>query len=140
MLTASPRALTLATMNRLEISADEIACNLRVSDPGDELSGGNAAGLHGSIFPLTLSVALATLGNSAVQTQAYRNYAGQSVVDDWGWNPNWSLGIIVEQDAERAFWISFVRNDSIDHHFFGRDKASSYFNRRTCSRPSTQPV
>jgi tRNA A-37 threonylcarbamoyl transferase component Bud32 len=108
MLTASPRALTLSTMNQLEISADEIACNLRVADPGDELTGDDIANVNRSIYPLTVSVAGATLGNSAVQTTGYRNYAGQNVVGAWRWSPNWGMGVIVEQDAQRAFATSGI--------------------------------
>ncbi len=108
MLTASTRASALATLNQLEISADEIACNLRVSDPGYELDRDDVGNVNRSLYPLTVSVAGATLGNSAVQTTTYRNYGGQRVVGAWRWNPHWGMGIIIEQDAERAFATSGI--------------------------------
>ncbi len=103
MLTASPHALSLTTKNQLEIAHDEIACGLRVCDPGFRLNDVSNSKINRSIYPLTLSVAGATLGESDVRTNAYRNYAGENVVGAWRWNPDWRLGIIIEQDAETAF-------------------------------------
>jgi tRNA A-37 threonylcarbamoyl transferase component Bud32 len=110
MLTASPNALSLSTQNRLDLPHDDIACTLRVANPGVQLTSTNLTTVNRSICPLTKSVAEATLGRSNVQTAAYQNYAGHGVVGAWRWNPDWKQGIIIEQDAESAFAaVSIVR-------------------------------
>jgi hypothetical protein len=103
MVTDSPRAVTMATENHLDLSAREIAGRLRVADPGFELTSTNVSTVQRIICPLTVSVAAATTGNSSVRIDAYNNYAGQSVVGAWRWNNHWNFGIIVERIAERAF-------------------------------------
>jgi hypothetical protein len=103
MLTASLHAISLSTQNKLEVAPDEIACRLRVADPGDELTAGNLTSVNRAICPLTISVAAATLGNSDVRTSAYSNYAGHDVVGAWRWTSGWGFGIIIEQDADSAF-------------------------------------
>jgi len=114
MLTSSPRAAALAAANQLELEPAEIACRLRISDPGMELTTETVATVNRSIYPLTLSAADATVGGSDVLTTAYRNYAGYEVVGAWRWVEPWNLGIIIEQDAETAFaavgivWLGFL--------------------------------
>ena len=103
MVTDSPRAATMATQNHLDISAEEIAGELRVADPGLELTSANVSTVQRAICPLTVSVAGATTGDSDVRIDEYNNYAGQSVVGAWRWHDNWNLGIIVERSAARAF-------------------------------------
>lgn len=114
MVTASPHATALALTDQLNIPAAEIACRLRVADPGPGGEGGMTAPTQRSTFPLTKSVASVTLGDSGVLTTPYRNYAGQDVVGAWRWIEPWNLGIIVEQQADSAFavanivWLGFV--------------------------------
>ncbi len=103
MLTDSPRAVAMATQNDLDMPAEQIAAQLRVADPGTELTSDNVASIQRAICPLTVAVAGATTGQSDVRTVAYKNYAGHSVVGAWRWNGGWNLGIIIEQDADRAF-------------------------------------
>jgi tRNA A-37 threonylcarbamoyl transferase component Bud32 len=103
MLTENPRAMALATQNQLDLPAEEIAAKLRVADPGMLLTSENQSEFRRAVCPLTMSVAGATTGNSDVRTEAYKNYAGHSVVGAWRWNDDWRLGIIIEQDAEIAF-------------------------------------
>lgn len=103
MMTYSPVAVSLATQTRLEIPAAEIAAQLRVADPGVELTPENVNNFQRAICPLTISAAGATNGLSDVRIEKYNNYAGQSVVGAWRWNDFWNLGIIIEKDAERAY-------------------------------------
>ena len=110
MLTASTRAESLSTMNQLDVAAEQIACNLRVADPGVYLSDRNRSTINRSICPLTIAAAGATLGQSDVRTRAYPNYAGHKVVGAWRWIPAWQMGIIIEQGADSAFaTIGIVR-------------------------------
>ena len=103
MLTDSPRAVAMATQNRLDLPAEEIAANLRVADPGVELTTENASTIQRNICPLTVAVAQATTGYSDVRIDAYKNYAGQDVVGAWRWNKDWQHGIIIERSADLAF-------------------------------------
>lgn len=110
MLTESSHAVSLSTQNRLDLAQDEIACSLRVANPGLLLTSSNVAKVVRSVCPLTVSAADVTLGRSDVQTVAYQNYAGNDVVGAWRWNPDLQQGIIVEQDADVAFaTVSIVR-------------------------------
>jgi hypothetical protein len=103
MLTFSPNAVSLATQNRLEIPSEQIAAQLRVADPGIELTPQNVSTVRRAICPLTISAAGATNGLSDIRIDKYNNYAGQAVVGAWRWHDTWKLGIIIEKDAARAF-------------------------------------
>jgi tRNA A-37 threonylcarbamoyl transferase component Bud32 len=103
MVTESPRAAMLASMMKLDATVEEIAANLRVADPGMELTPENIGRARRAARPLTESAASATAGQSDVRFDPYRNYAGQKVVGAWRWNSDSNLGIIVERQADVAF-------------------------------------
>lgn len=103
MLTSSPTAVALANEKRLEITADQIAAQLRVADPGMELTPENAGAVQRVICPLTIAAAGVTNGISDIRMVPYNNYAGQEVVGAWRWHSPWNLGIVIEKDAARAF-------------------------------------
>jgi eukaryotic-like serine/threonine-protein kinase len=108
MVTDSPRATALATQNQLDLPADQIAGIMRVADPGQLLTPANAANVRRNICPLTIAVAGASSGASDVNVDGYKNYVGDDVVGAWRWNPDWSLGIIIEKNAEQAFAASQI--------------------------------
>lgn len=103
MLTESPRAATLASMKKLDVTVEEIAARLRITDPGMPLTASNLNEVQRAVCPLTDSVASATSGSSEVRIEPYRNYAGLNVVGAWRWNSDSKLGIIVERPADAAF-------------------------------------
>ncbi len=103
MLTESPRAATLASTKRLEVTVENIAASLRVADPGNLIHESN----HKTIFrhrsPLTRSAKSVTSGRSEGEIDPYRNYAGIEVVGSWRWNGDSKIGVIVERQASEAF-------------------------------------
>ena len=113
MVTDSTTAVALATQFRFDYPPDQIAGNLRVSDPGlkvasyrfthDDPDAEKPVEVRRSICPVTVAVAGATGDKSGVRTEPYVNYAGEKVVGAWRWLDPWQFGIIVEQDAAVAF-------------------------------------
>lgn len=113
MVTNSPVAVALATQFRFDYGPDQIAANLRVSDPGvkvanykfdrDDPDASNPIDVRRSICPVTVSVAGAMTLSPEVRTEPYVNYAGEQVVGAWRWLSDWQVGVIVEQDAAVAF-------------------------------------
>ena len=103
MVTDSPHAVSLATQSRLDLPADQIAAQLRVADPGVELTTKNASSVQRNIRPVTIAVASASTGNSEVRTEPYRNYSGEWVVGAWRWINNWNMGVVIERNAHDAF-------------------------------------
>jgi len=103
MLTESPRAATLASTQRLDVTVEEIAASLRVSDPGDVIRGSGPFTKSRNLLPLTKAAKSVTGGRSDGEIQPYRNYAGIEVVGSWRWNSDSRIGIIVERPASQAF-------------------------------------
>lgn len=103
MATESPRAFHLATQEKLELPADEVAGKLRVADPGKELTNKNLTTFRRSISPLTVAAAGVTTGHSEVRIEPYNNYSGTGVVGGWRWSDKWKLGIVIEKNARVAF-------------------------------------
>ncbi|KAA1257711.1 Serine/threonine-protein kinase PknB [Rubripirellula obstinata] len=116
MVTKSPVAVAMATQFRFDYASDEIAANLRVSDPGfkiasykfdhqdaEDSEAANSIDVRRSVCPVTVAVAGATSEMQDVRTVPYVNYAGEQVVGAWRWLSPWQIGIIVEQDAAVAF-------------------------------------
>ncbi|QDT05936.1 Serine/threonine-protein kinase PknB [Rubripirellula lacrimiformis] len=103
MITESPRAISKATQGRFDLAPDQIAANLRVSDPGFLITGENAADLQRQVRPVTVAVAGAIASQPDVRTDPYMNYCGESVVGAWQWLPNRQMGVIIETTTDRAF-------------------------------------
>lgn len=114
MLTESPRAATLSSTQRLDVTVEEIAASLRVADPGGVIRGNDQVISPRNTFPLTQAARSVIAGRSEVEIEPYRNYAGIEVVGSWRWNSDSGIGIIIERPASQAFatvWIvrvSFV--------------------------------
>lgn len=103
MISNSPDAQSLAMQEVLKIPAEEIAVNLRVSDPQVEISREVQSGLSRQAQPLTYSVAGASSGQDDTRIEPYNNYAGVPVVGAWRWHPRWNIGVIVEKNHANAF-------------------------------------
>ncbi|MGB7346134.1 MAG: serine/threonine-protein kinase [Pirellulaceae bacterium] len=103
MITNSPNALNAASRVELELMPDQIAANLRVSDPGYVIRPSNVGEVLRSALPLTISAANATTGRPDVRVTEYNNYAGVPVVGAWRWNEKWHIGVLVEHDSATAF-------------------------------------
>ena len=103
MLTESPRAATLASSKRLDVTVEGIAASLRVADPGQPINPSDKKLPSRSNFPLTKAARSVSSGQSAVDITPYRNYAGIEVVGSWRWNGDSKIGIIVERPASQAF-------------------------------------
>lgn len=87
----------------MELKAEDIAANLRVSDPGYPTAPDNLGLIRRHALPLTFAAAGATTGNADVRIEPYNNYAGIPVVGAWRWNDDWQIGIVIEQDHQSAF-------------------------------------
>lgn len=103
MATASPRALNAARMVELEMQPENVATNLRVADPGFQLTPKNVGTINRQGLPLTYSVGNAVINKPNVRVDDYNNYAGVPVVGAWRWNDQWKIGVIVEHDSATAF-------------------------------------
>ncbi|TWU60614.1 Serine/threonine-protein kinase PknB [Rubripirellula tenax] len=103
MLSESGHAVSNSTRGKLEIEPDQIAANLRVADPGFELTEHNRNSIQRQFRPVTVAVAGAVGLRPQVRTETYANYSGESVVGAWRWLDKWDMGVIVEQNADRAF-------------------------------------
>ncbi len=103
MVTRSPKAMYLAGRISLELGPDDVAANLRVSDPGKPTGPENVGTIHRHALPLTLAAAGATSGQANEQIEPYNDYAGIPVVGAWRWISDWQLGIVVEREYQIAF-------------------------------------
>ncbi|MDA8743961.1 serine/threonine protein kinase [Rubripirellula amarantea] len=103
MVTEGPGATSLATQGKFDIPSTEIAANLRVCDPGMELTNENRELVKRQFSPVTVAAAGAIANRPDVRTEPYANYAGIEVVGAWKWLDRWDLGIIVEESAADSF-------------------------------------
>jgi tRNA A-37 threonylcarbamoyl transferase component Bud32 len=77
--------------------------NLRLLDPGVDLSVGETAPKPRSEWPLTRMARAAVMGENGYDVQGYRNYRGVMVVGAWAWLPEYRMGVATEVPAEEAF-------------------------------------
>ncbi|EMI46116.1 serine/threonine protein kinase [Rhodopirellula sp. SWK7] len=77
--------------------------NVRIRDPGVDLTRGNRPTLRGPEQPLTRMAADAISGGEGVDVDGYRDYRGVRVVGAWQWLPRENIGIATEVDAAEAF-------------------------------------
>ncbi len=114
MISVSPHAAKLFHLSRFDMSPDTIVDHLRVSDPGSLITRGNRDAIVRRALPLTEAASSATLGESTVRLDPYANYAGESVIGSWRWNPRWRYAVIVEKNVKDAFaaarivWYRFL--------------------------------
>jgi serine/threonine protein kinase len=78
------------------------ALNLRLTDPGVNLTEGYTASTNG---PLILMVERALAGESDVEIEPFRDYRGVPVVGAWRWLPQYGFGVGMKLDASDAFHL-----------------------------------
>ena len=103
MISNSLHATSLLTQNVLALESEFVACKLRVSDPGVELTRGTGLPRPRRSQPLTYSVVGASSGGSGERLDDYRNYTGSEVIGAWRWIDNWDIGVVVERNSKSAF-------------------------------------
>lgn len=74
-----------------------------VRDPGGDLSAGYRPNKRRSQMPLTEMVASASVGESGVNVEGYRDYRGIPVVGAWTWLDKYGFGLATEVDKDEAF-------------------------------------
>ena len=86
-----------------EVPPTFVACNLRVSDPGDSVATDRIAADLRRSQPLIYSVAGVSSGQDHAMLVPYPNYVGIPVVGAWRWINEWKIGVVVERASEEAF-------------------------------------
>jgi polar amino acid transport system substrate-binding protein len=75
---------------------------VRVADPGAPLDVGLGSLEPPEQWPLTLMAGQATLGQSGVDVQGYRDYRGVQVLGSWRWIESLGLGLATEIDQNES--------------------------------------
>jgi serine/threonine protein kinase len=94
----------LRQLGLLDVTNTSSALNLRLHDPGGDLT----QGFHPTDFepgarPLTLLVASAVDGEDVVEVQPSRDYRGVRVVGASCWLPQFGFGVATQIDANEAY-------------------------------------
>jgi serine/threonine protein kinase len=79
------------------------ALNLRLHDPGGDLTKGFKPETNSASQPLTHIVANAVNGEDGVDVQPSRDYRGVPVVGAWRWLPQLGFGVATQIDADEAY-------------------------------------
>ncbi|WP_235934745.1 serine/threonine protein kinase [Candidatus Laterigemmans baculatus] len=77
--------------------------NIRVRDPGVDMTTGLRPLLRRSEQPLTRMAAAVAAGENGVDISGYRDYRGVPVVGAWRWLPEYGFGVATEVSAAEAF-------------------------------------
>jgi serine/threonine protein kinase len=98
--------LELRQIGLLHATNDSSALNLRLHDPGGDMTQGyRPEGTNVSNPPLVRFIANAVAGDTGVSVVPMRDYRGVPVVCAWRWLPHLGFGVATEQDASEAFWL-----------------------------------
>jgi diguanylate cyclase (GGDEF)-like protein/PAS domain S-box-containing protein len=88
--------------------------NIRVTDPGLDLTRVENSPLPGAQQSLTRMAGSATAGQAGVDLDGYRDYRGVAVVGTWLWDPDLDFGFASELDVSEAYkTFSSARNTII---------------------------
>jgi serine/threonine protein kinase len=94
----------LRALGLLDPTNASSALNLRLHDPGGDLSKGfKPTTEESSSRELTRIVAAAVAGNAGVDVQPSRDYRGTQVVGAWRWLPEHGFGVATQIDAAEAY-------------------------------------
>ncbi len=81
----------------------ESLLNLRILDPGVDLTTGASPERPRDELPLTRMAAAAVANAAGVDVDGYRDYRGVPVVGAWTWLDEHDMGLAVEQDESEAY-------------------------------------
>ncbi len=76
---------------------------LRVRDPGADMTAGFRPNIRRSELPLTKMAAAAIKGGPGYDVDGYRDYRGVPVIGAWSWLPKYGIGLATEVDTAQAF-------------------------------------
>ncbi len=76
---------------------------LRVRDPGGDMTKGFRPTVRRSGLPLTKMAANAINSGSGYDVDGYRDYRGVPVIGAWSWLPKYEIGVTTEVDVAQAF-------------------------------------
>jgi hypothetical protein len=82
--------------------SEDSILNLQLRDPGVNMLAGKRPEQRRAEQPFTQMAAAALQGESGVEVDGYRNYAGVNVVGAWRWLPHFDLGGRVRAANERS--------------------------------------
>lgn len=83
------------------------ALNIRLIDPGIDLSKSSNSSPISDDSPLTRMASSAIGGQRSFYLEGYRDYRGVPVVGAWAWNSELGIGIATEQDFAEAYEMHF---------------------------------
>ncbi|MEJ2529445.1 MAG: PAS domain S-box protein, partial [Gammaproteobacteria bacterium] len=87
--------------------------NLRITDPGVDLTEQERPHVTSTDLPLTRMAADAIKGNSGIDVVGYRDYRGVPVVGAWDWDEHLNIGIVTEQDVSEAYGLFYLVRELI---------------------------
>ena len=94
----------LGEMGFVSPETDSVSLELRVADPGSDLTASEAqVSEQNQAWPLTVAASKVSDKQAGKQLTPYRDYRGVSVVGAWLWLDQFELGLISEMDADEAF-------------------------------------
>ena len=76
--------------------------NVRIRNPGVDMTAGDRPVLRRSEQPLTFAAAQLAAGHSGSNVVGYRDYRGVPSVGAWQWLPDMGFGVITEMDLSQA--------------------------------------
>ena len=82
--------------------------NIRISDPGGDLTQGFVPISPPELQRLTLAAAAAVLGQHGLNLDGYRNYRGVEVIGSWAWLDDLDFAIVTEIETAEAYRPAMV--------------------------------
>jgi len=82
--------------------------NLRVADPGTNLTEKKEKTLPNKEWPLTFMAKEISLQHSGKNTQGYRDYRGVEVIGNWLWDETLQIGFVAEVDVSESLEIVVI--------------------------------
>jgi hypothetical protein len=77
--------------------------NVRLADPGGDVTAGFRPGVRRSNLPLNKMAESVVAGNAGLDAVGYRDYRGVPVVGAWRWLKEYGIGVATEVDYSEAY-------------------------------------